>query len=969
MKKISHTKSLGKSGILRSLKAEPGPGKDLLILPDIPAVRQARKMFVSVGNSAPFITTFGILAQKHNVCRPERRQILSRTGRVILMRKALEARFPEQIANRHASAAEKTKLVSGLLRMSADLKQNGMTASSVIELSKGKLPSETFEKLTDIEPVLTEFERQTDANAMTDDTGAITELAKAIERGNANGVNGKVRRIIAAGFHRLAPSHLKVMEAAEKAGMPALLLKAEPAKRGENAEVFLSSFPVFSNEAEFAASKIREMIDGGRKIEDFAVIVRAMHSVAETVENAFERNGVPVALESGAGLGAASAVSVLLGDFLAASQAGQCGKEFMRLLENPMLETFFPDNIFEAVRAMESAMEKTGMRNQTNGGLFEQITEPLRAEQRFEKTLEKITELWEILSAHLPADGGPVKMSGVFSGLALLVDKTGAGKSGIAQDRSLEEAREFLREAAFLSRKWNIKAGSAAEVSVLAGELLSGRSYARKTRADGPCVPVMNALQARGTSYPVVFVLDFSENSFPRRAPARMVFSEEERNLVNRCCGAEALATGAAHLNDEKLIWQSVSVCADEELHILFSRNGTGTDGRGNCSHFIEDLGEGSGIPEEKKRDSTFQISEKLVYSPEIARAAAFASVGEIPDNLKKILLENDPLSHLADRVGPGFAAENERLRAEGNFCGFEGIVKNPEDRWWKKLRVSDIEKMGTCPFMFFCSKALGIKESSEIGEIPGAADTGSLYHAALKHFFSQEGGAKAREKSGEETERALSEFLGAKETKKLHCRVSDEVWELQKERALHMVGRFVEFEQKRIREGNFTPELFERDVRFEIGGAEISGRLDRMDKTPAGGARVVDYKKGSVETRSFCDRENLQVPLYLAQISGELKIAPEGGAYLSVERPWERNEKTADGKNGVFIEAAKDFLKSSLNLVKKGFFAPVPVKKPDGFPYEGGTVLKKTDRPCGFCGYSDICRIKDGTLRTAERE
>ncbi len=969
MKTVVHAKSLQKSGILRAVNAEAGSGKDLLVLPDIPAVRQARKLFASNGNSARFITTFGALAQKHNLAGPDRKQILSRTGRAILMRKALETRFPNGIKTPAGGDMDMAKLGAGLLRLNADLKQSGTSASSVLRRGKQELPPETAAKLSEFEPVLTDFETRMETSGMLDDTGAITELAKAIEKGNADGAIGKVRRIIAAGFHRLTPSHIKVMEAAEKAGIQTLLLVAEPdggrePRHAEKTKVFLSSFPFISNEAEFAASEIRKMIDGGRKTDDFAVIVRNLSSCGAIIRDAFERNGVPVAIGAGMRLGAASAISVLLKGFLAAARDG---KEFIRLLRNPMLKNFFRNavNISEAVSEMEYKFEKTGLRNQPGGPPFERITEPPQA-HGYKNAREKITELKKMISEHLPADGKPVKAGAMFSGLALLVDRTAANKGVFPQDRSLEEAREFLREAAFLSEKWDCETRSAAEFSRFANELLNGRAYSRKTVSDGVCVPVMNALQARGTSYPVVFVLDFSEQSFPQPPSGQTVLNDREKELINRRCGARTLSTDAVHLNDERLIWKAVSVCADEEMHISFSRNGAG--GRTNRSHFIEEFGDSFIISEKEEKGSNAPAEEGLVYSPETARAAAFASEGKARKRLEKLLRENDPFFRLANRVGAGVEAEKERLRAQGRFCGFEGIVGKSEDLWWKKLRVSDIEKFGTCPFMFFCSNVLEIRESRESGEIPEPADTGSLYHAALRHFFSSEADAKTRKTGAEETDRTLSEFLEREETKNLHCRVSDEVWELQKERARHTVGRFVRFEKQRILDGNFTPKLFEREIHFNINGSEISGRLDRMDITPGGGARVVDYKKGSVKSNSFCDRENLQIPLYLAQISRELGIAPESGAYLSVERPWETNERTASGAKGIPFDAATGFSRSGIELAKKGFFAPVPVKKPDGFPYETETVLKKTDRPCGFCAYSDICRVKNGVARTAEK-
>ncbi len=956
MKTISFSGSLHRSGALKGLNVKPGPGGDLLILPDMPAVAHAKKVFANT-DSAPFIKTFVDLARNHNALGSGRKQILSRTGRAILMRKALENRSSE---NRFG-----TELSDLLLRLNARLKQRGLSAYSILEKGKEKLPKETFEKLAAIEPILAEFDALVEKFSMIDDTIALRSLAGEIEAKKTHGVCANVSRIVAAGFHSLTPSQLKILEAAETGGIPSLLVTAQPRKGADKPRIFLSPFPLMTNEADSTAAEIRRMIDGGRSPEDFAVIIRELSSVSYAVAEIFKKNGVPFTFQSGIRLGSASGISVLLKDFLAAAQSGFGAAEFIRLLRNPMLEPFFAetDNAPEAISEMESEFIKTGARRETEEKDFERITKPLRNAQNSQKALSKITELKDMVSEALCTNCSPLTAGTMFEGLSSLIDKTGAYQNPL-RDRSFEETRKLLREAAFLCKKTGGKTLTHEEFSGLLSELLIGRSYSLRTHSRAPCVRIMNALQSRGTSYPIVFVLDCCEQSFPL-PPGNAIFNDDEKKLINGCYGFDALTSDAAHFKDEKLIWHSVLACADEELHISFSLAGTEGE-RKNRSHFIEELAQNS-VMEERKRDVTELLQNP--YCTESVRAEAFDREGKIPKSLEKLLRENDPFFNLADTAGKGAAAENERLAAEGKFGAFEGIVPQTEESVWKNMSVSGVEKFGTCPFMFFCSDVLGIKEVSKTGEIPAASDTGKLYHAALKHIFSHGTDSSPWEKTASETDRVLHEFLNDAETKKLHCRVSDDVWKLQKERARLIAGRFVEFEKERMRKGNFKPELFESEVLIQIDGTEIRGRLDRMDISPAG-ARVVDYKKGSVKhSGPFCDRANVQVPLYLGQISRDLQIRPAAAAYVSVEKPWEENARTADGRGGIPVEEATDLARSNINLIKQGFFSPVPVAKPYGFPYERKIFLKRTDRPCGTCSYSDICRLKDGVLRKAEKE
>ncbi len=944
METVSFAGPLLDSGILKKFKVEPAPGKDLFVLPDTPAVWRARRLFAG-SDSAPFVTTFGDLSHTH--CRTAgRKLILSRTGREILMHKTA--------GDVALNGKDGGHPVAELLELNTGFKQSGTSPGEIIKKSGDKLPEEIIEKLAALEPLLKNFEDRMRESAMTDDTSALIELAGAVERGKADIINGKFRRIIAAGFHRLTPSHIRVLEAAERKGIKILrLCSGKPEKKQDSSKtpaVCLSSFDFLTNEADFAASQIRSMIDGGRSLADFAVIVRDLTSSAPVIANAFERGGVPVTIQSGMRLGAASGISVFLKDLFAAAHDRE-GDGFIRLIRNPMLKPFFRNtgNILEVATAMETEAVKNGVRLEKDA-LFDAMTGPLHKNRNFTACLKKVAELKNMLSEISIADGETKKAAAIFGSLSEIVDKTETYKAR-GRDNSLEETRNLLREASFLSQKWNEEFSSSEELSDFVSELLANRRCSYKTPSAGSGVPVMSALQSRGTSYPVVFILGCTERSFPGRPRESAIFNNEEKELINRFCKTPALTTDAVYLSDERLIWCGAVACAEERLHISFSKNGKGR-GSQNRSLFIQEIPESSIIWDRKQAEIP-----PNPYSTEAVRARDFALNRKISEETKKLLAQTDPFSSLAEAAERGTAAENERLQTEGVFGRFEGVVDESEDHWWEKLRVTDIEKFGTCPFMFFCSNVLGIREKEENTEIPTARDTGSLYHEALRHVFS----------SGGKTGTALRNFLDGEETKKRYCKFSDGVWEIQKERARLILGRFIDFEKKRIREKKFKPEFFEREIRLVIANAEIRGRIDRIDTDGEGGIRLVDYKKGALP-ETFCDRKSLQIPLYLAAFSRETGMSPSAGAYISVERPWEMNERTGGDKKGIEIDRAAELAESNINLIKDGFFSPVPVRKPEGFPYKSEMSLGKTGRPCDFCSYSDICRIKNGTLRRAAR-
>ena len=911
MKTLSFKGPLLKSDAFEHLKIKPEPGNDLLILPDVPARYQARSLF-SGTESSPFITTFRHLAQKTNATGT-RREVLSKTGSMILMRRAAADFSP---------STPGAALVYQLVSLGADLKQNGISPQMFAEKTRG-LPAETAQKTLRLADILAAFEKRMEAAGAIDNAGMMEELARKFESGGFG-----ARRVIAAGFDRLAPSQKRVIEAAEKAGcQTALVIPAAPDTAGVTVSV--ESFPSLASEAEFAAAEIRAMAGAGTEPPDCAVILRNMLRGGE-IRDVFERSGLSVDLRAGTSAGEASGISTLLKQFLLTAGAGFASPEFTRLVRNPLLQNFFaPQCRFETARAMDIEIAKTGGR-----GSLESVVSRLPS-----PAARRVLELAETISKELAiTEGGAPPESAAIGGLRRRVDATGA--SGAAGEAGAA-VRDILREADILCGRWDGDAGSWEDLSVFVSEILAGRACPRKTPDAAPSVTVMDALEARGTSYKTVFVLDCADGSFPRSRPDGMLLGDDERRAVNDRLGVCALTTAADYMDRERLIWNSVVSCAGESLHISFARDSA----RGGVSRFAGEMAEvrtadGGGLPTSP-------------YCAEAAMAAEMARRGTVGGKTGKLLAAADPFFALARHAVRGAEAEKSRLRPRGEVSGFEGAAGAEAAAERTIASVGGVESVGRCPFVFFCSRILGLGENIPAGRVPPPADTGALYHAALRFVLRE------RENAGD-TARTLERFLSDGETKKAHCRVPDAVWELQTRRAAAVLTRFLAFEDRRMSEGKLKPELFEEEVEMEIAGITVRGKLDRMDRDETGGVRVVDYKKSGVEG-SFCNRGRLQVPLYLLAVSRKLGAEPRGGDYLSVERAPDKKPGGAEK-----CDDAMRFAESNINLVKAGMFPPFPLTKTDDFPY--AEFFPAKGNICASCSYGDVCRIKSGVSRSAER-
>ena len=926
MKTLSFKGPLCESDAFERLQIAPGPGADLLILPDVPAVSQARAFFAD-RDSAPFITTFGQMARKTNAAGA-RRGVLSRTGSMILMRHAAAkaGMFPR---SKPAAA-----LVYELLSLGAELKHGGITPEEFAEKTEGTSPS-TARKARRLADALAAFEKEMENTEMIDNAGLMDELPRSFERMFIQ--EGGAGRVVAAGFDRLTPPQERVLLAAEKAGIAAALIRpAEP--DAADIAVSAASFPSFADEAEFAAAEIRKLAERGVDPSGCAVIMREMSRGGE-VASALERCGLAVDLRRGANAGGAGAMPILLQQFLIAAGAGFASAEFAALIRNPLLQDFFGEQCrFETARVMEAQIAKTG-------GLcsLDEAVAPLPrpAANRARELAAMISE--ELADGGEPPGGAPPKgappgEAAALAALRRLVDATGAAHCG-ADGGEREAVRDALREAEFFCGLWGGEGGSWEDLRVFVADILAGRGFSRKIPAGaaGRRVTVTDALEARGACYSAVFVLDCADGSFPRARADGAMFGDDEKRLMNDRLGVSAFATAADYRDRERLIWNSVAACAGGRLYISFAREG-GRQVSPFAAETAEFRAEGGGV---------FPASP---YCADSAMAAEVARSGTVGEKTAGLLAAADPFFELASRAVRGAEAEKQRLRPHGEISEFEGAAGSAAAEGVKPVSVGGVESIGRCPFVFFCSNILGIKEGVPAAAVPPPADTGALYHAALRFVFGNGG------------EEALEDFLSKEETKRAHCRVPDAVWELQKRRAAAVLKRFLSFENRRISGENLKPALFEHEIETEIAGVKVRGKLDRMDYDETGGVRVVDYKKGGVEG-TFCDRGRLQIPLYLRAVSEELGAEARGGDYVSVERAPDKKSVSPERSDDAVRDAVR-FAESNLGLVKKGLFPPFPLSKTEDFPF--GEFFPAKNNMCVSCAFADVCRIKSGVSRTA---
>ncbi len=279
-------------------------------------------------------------------------------------------------------------------------------------------------------------------------------------------------------------------------------------------------------------------------------------------------------------------------------------------------------------------------------------------------------------------------------------------------------------------------------------------------------------------------------------------------------------------------------------------------------------------------------VGEPPPASPQAFRMAALRAVDTVPDAVDPVL------AHARRAHAQALAREAEPRW--GPDDGFVGIGVDPDARRWSATQLTDL---GTCRFKWWVGRVWGVSAPEEGATELTPLLVGSLYHAAL------DGALKAAVgRSGAEARRLAADALDAAFAEAERSEgIADVVphWARRREDHLAHLRALVGAEA-------FLPDdhqvlALERWFRGEWEGWQVVGRVDRVDRTPAG-VRLIDYKLGSGKPLGARDAEllptlDLQLPLYVEVAAPQ--VAPgepvAGAAYLSLRKMTEVRAQPPD--------------------------------------------------------------------------
>lgn len=967
------------------------------ILPDIPAIFHAEKLFLRKnGLWGQRLLTFGKLSYLSNLKSKNRYNVLSKMGRLFLMEELVTevgdnlVYFTDKVGIKGFSEA--------LLRLIADLRHAKVEPERISELSMKVDDQQFILKLKDLNLIYSLYQKKLKDRRLIDDIDKLRLLSETIANGELANVLPQAKTFVVFGFFDFTPSQLEVLQSINKAGhglaiyIPSLagtlklrdmLMDKMRSWLGDfqmesfdyqpegKSQVGIHSFPSFREEAEFAAREAKRLLlNDSVNPDEVAVAVRSLAGKENYLSAAFEKMGIPYSFSNETNL-RNSQLGRFVIELIKVKSSGFEKKNFLNLLRSPYLSRFFnqDSNFDDFISELDMTARKQRVLKGSKS--WERLLDQL-PNSGYGSQVKKIKEIVHKVENRF---NSPDLLENLIKNLAGILDELLVYKAiedlSLNSDLHLQAWKsfyQFIKEIRYLSEKsLQNKEFSLHDLISLLEDLWSEETYSASEEEKGNGVQIIDALKFRGTSFPVVFMLDVREKSFPAQALRDPILKHDERVEINNLLGSNALVIDDLHYDVEEFLFNLISGSASKKLYITYSY--LDENERSSLpSYLVEEISERGSIKVERHSlEDSFVHLENVYSQTNLSKYIFYHGLYE-REEYKQYLGENAWMNL------NGIDAEKKRLFPRGVYSEYEGMVRHPELLPnLSEFSPTRLETYGDCPFKYFAGEILKLEFPEESEDEVTGLDLGPFYHQALKNLFSSLAGrmggkVNLTNVSDNELIEFLKECIDREDLDKEFGWLSPTVKELIRKRIIDKVlPHFVVVEAARIREWNkrgFFPERFEKKISFDMGDIKISGQIDRIDMGNSR-ALVIDYKLRSSNRKKFFDYINLQLPIYLSALRNE-GIEPYGGYYRFVEKPDLESGSIGEGRKTIneLINSAMSQVEMYVSLMREGFFAPVIQKKEKGFEREEIELKKDEFAPCSWCEFKDLCRVQGGTVR-----
>jgi len=228
-----------------------------------------------------------------------------------------------------------------------------------------------------------------------------------------------------------------------------------------------------------------------------------------------------------------------------------------------------------------------------------------------------------------------------------------------------------------------------------------------------------------------------------------------------------------------------------------------------------------------------------------------------------------DRLALAADRAGAPLGAWTDpRTQRAVSAHPVSRPAPSARQRLPARLSASACEALRACPYRFFALHVLGLRETDELERAVEKRDYGTWLHGVLYAFH--------RDRVARSVEADRTALLAAGRAQQAAMGLDDADFLPFGATFARFVPRYVEWLHARDAAGaRWQRGEFDAAIRpAQLQGAELYGRIDRIDSLPSGAMQLIDYKTGSV--RALLDKvqqplEDTQLAFYAALMAPQM--------------------------------------------------------------------------------------------------
>ncbi len=656
-------------------------------------------------------------------------------------------------------------------------------------------------------------------------------------------------------------------------------------------------------QAEYIAARICMLAQQGCRWREMAVVVRETPQ-SGILEAAFRKFGIPFQMDS-RGYLADKPLAALLFSAIQVVTGGYVCDDVMAYLKTGMAGLSMDE--VDRLESYASAWELRGRRwtapfslhpDGFDGVFDEQARKRLwRLEQlrlRAVAPLERLCESLRQGGAHniscaLYALLEDVGVQGQLEALTQRARAAGEEAQALEYEQTYETVISLLEQMEALAEP-EVTAPRYAELLRLA----ASQSRLGIIPATLDCVLVLGADRVMPGMVKHAFVMDFTQDSFPKAVAQEGLLSERDRQSL-RSHQVSLSASGEQEALEESYYAYVAMMAPTQTLTLTYS------------------LQEGG----EQKRPSPYLMAIKSLFpgltqvdveawsrTPESICAPAqalerFLSLQEgdpLKQPLKEALLRDGEMKQRLLRMEEAIAKTGE------NPAFSDPALARTLYGHGRAISPTSLEKYSQCPFSHFCRYGLSLKPKKK--HVFDALQAGTFLHRVMELFFKglseQERKTLSQQQIRERVDAAISKYVQ-------ECLPDYDQREARFQRLFERLHQIlyhtVSVLLDELKNSDFVPMDFELSVGGDIppltigegdDGVLVRGKIDRVDglRRPEGlYLRVVDYKSGKkrMDYAEICQGIGLQTLLYLLALlkNGEGRygetLLPAGVVYVPV--------------------------------------------------------------------------------------